>query len=330
MRYESQSKRLWRLISPIVLYYGITFVASIFGSMIVTLQIMQSSTATDETQLIEELMMKAMDMSVPVVCVSAIITIPFLWRMMRKDRKNYKTKGDLTSLKKGTLIFAFIAGICGSVAGSILVTVSQMGEVFEGYEEVATEVFSYDIVLQLIVLGVVAPIVEELIYRGLIYQRLKGFATVRQAFIISSLLFGLTHGNLIQAIYGFFMGLLLAYVYEKYKTLAAPILCHCGANLISVVLSTMNITIETVWVPMGVTIGCVVVVYLMIKAIERFVNVTVVPNELYVDIGVMEEYSMDHPSGNYTWRQETKTEEDKEEKRTFSVEDYYPKRDEED
>ena len=328
MRYESQPKSIWRLISPIVLYYGITFIVSIFGSMIVTLQIMQSSTATDEAQLIDELFMKAMDMSVPVVCISAIITIPFLLRMMRKDRKNYKTKGDLTSLKKGTFIFCFISGICGSVAGSILVTVSQMGEVFEGYEEVATQIFSYDIVLQLIVLGVVAPIVEELIYRGLIYQRLKGFATIRQAFIISSLLFGLTHGNLIQAIYGFFMGLLLAYVYEKYKTLAAPILCHCGANLISVVLSMMNITIESVWIPMGVTVGCVIVVYLMIKAIERFVNVSVVPNEFYVDIGVMEEQPADQTMGNYTWRQETKAE-DKEEKRTYSVEDYYPKRNDE-
>ncbi len=328
VQYESNSKRLWRLISPIILYYGITFIVSIFGSMIVTLQIMQTSTATDEAQLMDELFIKAMDMSVPVVCISAIITIPLLLRSMRKDRKLYKTKPDLKLLKKSSLIYCFLAGIFGSVAGSIVVTVSQMGEVFEGYEAVATEVFSYDIILQLVVLGIAAPLVEELIYRGLIYQRLKGFMNVRQAFIISSLLFGLTHGNFIQAVYGFAMGLLLAYVYEKYKTLAAPILCHCGANLISVVLSVMNITIESIWVPMGVAIGCLLLVYVIINLIHRFVQVPMIPNELYVDIGVMEENHNSDSTGNYSWRHEAETE-TKEEKRTFSVEDYYPKRDEE-
>ncbi len=321
MQYENSSKRLWKLISPIVLYYAVTFVVSIFGSMIATMQILETTTATDMDQLMNELIIKAMDMSVPMVFISSIITIPLLLRSMNKDRKNHKTKPDLKVLNKWSLIYSFLAGIFGSVAGSILVTLSQIGSVFNGYEEVATEVFSYDIIFQVIVLGIAAPVVEELIYRGLIYQRLKEFVNVRQAFIISSLLFGLTHGNLIQVLYGFAMGLLLAYVYEKYKTLTAPILCHCGANLISIVLSVLNVTIESIWIPLGIAVVCLVLVYVTINVIHRFVRVPEIPNESYVDIGVMEEIHKD-----YSWRHEDKT---KEEKKTFSVDDYYPKRDEE-
>jgi len=47
---------------------------------------------------------------------------------------------------------------------------------------------------------------------------------------ISALLFGVFHGNIVQGIYGTLMGLLIAYVYEKYDNFIAPVIIHVAAN----------------------------------------------------------------------------------------------------
>ena len=49
--------------------------------------------------------------------------------------------------------------------------------------------------------------------------------------LISALIFGGLHGNWVQAVYGTLMGILWAWVYEKYAGFLAPVLVHMVANL---------------------------------------------------------------------------------------------------
>ena len=49
--------------------------------------------------------------------------------------------------------------------------------------------------------------------------------------MVSGLLFGLFHGNLVQAVYATLLGIVLAIVYEIYDSILAPILFHAVANL---------------------------------------------------------------------------------------------------
>ena len=52
-----------------------------------------------------------------------------------------------------------------------------------------------------------------------------------------SILFGFSHGNLVQFLYAMGLGMLLAYVCEKYGSLKAPILLHVTANLTSLIIT---------------------------------------------------------------------------------------------
>ena len=54
------------------------------------------------------------------------------------------------------------------------------------------------------------------------------------AMVYSSVVFGVLHVNLVQMLYGFLLGLMLAYVYEKYGSLKAPAAAHMAMNLLSV------------------------------------------------------------------------------------------------
>jgi membrane protease YdiL (CAAX protease family) len=70
---------------------------------------------------------------------------------------------------------------------------------------------SEKISLMAIIVGVIiAPICEEIIFRGAVLRALQPYGT-NFAIVISALLFGLTHGFLFQAVNAFLLGLILAY-----------------------------------------------------------------------------------------------------------------------
>lgn len=99
-----------------------------------------------------------------------------------------------------------------------------------GYEQASETLLTGNWPLQLLVLLVAAPLLEELFFRGVLFMRLKELVTLQMAGLISAVCFGLYHGNLSQGIYGFFMGLFLAFSMEKSQTAAAPIMIHMAAN----------------------------------------------------------------------------------------------------
>ena len=82
-----------------------------------------------------------------------------------------------------------------------------------------------------------APLVEELIFRGLTLQYLKrtgaAFWTVN---VIQAFLFALGHLNLIQGSYAFLMGLLSGWLVMKYRSLWSGILLHTILNFTGILL----------------------------------------------------------------------------------------------
>lgn len=79
-----------------------------------------------------------------------------------------------------------------------------------------------------------APIVEEVAFRGVIFEHLKRRMPLIPAIIISSLFFGLWHRNPVQIFYTFFMGVIYAFAYAYTGKLLYPMLLHFLNNLLSV------------------------------------------------------------------------------------------------
>jgi membrane protease YdiL (CAAX protease family) len=75
---------------------------------------------------------------------------------------------------------------------------------------------------------VFAPLIEEFVFRGVIYARLNQKYTVWFAVFVSSLLFGLLHGEVFSAA---LFGALLCYSYQKSGRLIVPIIIHSLNNL---------------------------------------------------------------------------------------------------
>ena len=132
--------------------------------------------------------------------------------------------------KNGAALFA--AGAAVSLIFRLLFSLLRV----PGYGEAEQNLLTGTLWLELSVLLLAAPLLEEFFFRGVLYGRLKELFSPGVSMVLTAVLFGLYHGNLSQGIYGFFMGIFLAWSMEHFKTVKAPFVIHMAANAAAIVL----------------------------------------------------------------------------------------------
>ena len=80
-----------------------------------------------------------------------------------------------------------------------------------------------------------------MIFRGVLFNRMKRYVPVILAVIISSAMFGIYHGNVVQAVYAFFAGCLFAWIYHKRGCFGEAVLLHGIMNIVGFLLTYYNL-----------------------------------------------------------------------------------------
>lgn len=93
--------------------------------------------------------------------------------------------------------------------------------------------------LTIIYTCVVAPVTEELLYRGFVQ---KAFSKVSQRFgiVMSALFFGLGHGNIAQFALAFLLGIFLGYISVKHNSIIPSMIVHAAVNILSTVITVKD------------------------------------------------------------------------------------------
>lgn len=93
--------------------------------------------------------------------------------------------------------------------------------------------------LVIVAIVVLAPIAEEVFFRGVAFNAWLAERGRRFAYIGSAVLFAAIHASLISLLPIFLLGLALAWVYRRTRSLLAPIAMHATVNGISVTLALL-------------------------------------------------------------------------------------------
>lgn len=124
--------------------------------------------------------------------------------------------------------------------------------------------------------GLGAPIAEEILFRGLVLRSLEPFGK-RFSIVVSSVLFGLFHGNMSQAPFAILVGLVLAYVTLEYNIVWAMVLHMFNNLIVSDTLTRVGELILgewgallTVFVILGFSLAALVAVVLWRKKIGAY------------------------------------------------------------
>lgn len=151
----------------------------------------------------------------------------------------FQTTGLTFKMLVSYCVISFFIRYVGGLAGVAFEMI------FSGADmSVGTEMMNYENPKTIAVTAVyacfVAPVTEELMYRGFV---LKNLSRVGQRFgiIMSALLFGLMHGNVSQFIFAFFMGVFFAHIDVKHNSLLPSMIVHAFANTVSVVISYSSV-----------------------------------------------------------------------------------------
>lgn len=153
-----------------------------------------------------------------------ILTMLLLMPIFYKAFKKYKVKSKL-ELKKVTI--SILIGISISLIYNIIIlNINIIFPFTSAFKE------NNDLIIKkLICSGICGPILEEFLFRGIVYNKLKEFNKQKSSALITSLIFSLVHFDIANSIYAFLVSLIFIYLYEKYKSLKYPIIMHMSLNI---------------------------------------------------------------------------------------------------
>lgn len=165
--------------------------------------------------------------------VSSAVTIVALLVLAKFKKRKFSDHTSLyfTPLKNPRIWAAIPAAISLQSVVIFIINIIPFPEsVLESYNALYSFIGESPLWLEILSVVVLAPIVEELVFRGCIHSRLRRSMKPLTAAIISAFIFGVAHGHIISATYAFILGLVLTYLYEKYNSVIVSIIFHMAFN----------------------------------------------------------------------------------------------------
>ena len=131
-------------------------------------------------------------------------------------------------------MLCFLA-VTSALGLNLLLALSRIMLLSDAFRETAAAQAAVPVWMGVLLYGIAAPFSEEVLFRGMFYRKAReAFGGEKRrwaASIFSALLFGIYHGNLVQGIYAFLIGILLCMVYERAGKLSAAVMFHGAGNL---------------------------------------------------------------------------------------------------
>ena len=166
-----------------------------------------------------------------IVCLYVLIP---MWRKEQSNNLIYRSKNNWA----GTTFATIIMSLGYSLLVSLLITISDFYFHFVT-DKLAEILVRGDLLVRFITGVIIAPIIEELCFRGLVLNRLLTYTKAWAALIIQSVLFGLIHMNFPQGLKSFFCALLLGLLYIRFRQLWPCIASHAVINLFAILVSIL-------------------------------------------------------------------------------------------
>lgn len=211
--------KFWQVIYPIGIYYVVSSIAYFFLGMLL---------GDDK----ETYMMRQM--------ICGALTIPVVLSFFREDQQfeNVVYGKDKKIFSMQTIWYMVLSVASGAMLGiavNNLIAMTPLMQMSEGFQEANHAFFGGEIIYEFLGSCLVIPIAEELLYRGVVFKRLRMFWGVRPAIVLSAVIFGIMHVNLVQFLYAGILGVLLAFLMHRTGKLYAPIWGHIAANVVAIV-----------------------------------------------------------------------------------------------
>lgn len=172
-----------------------------------------------------------------IIMISAIIFIPLFAHIYKK----YHVKED-NKPNNQNIIILIITGITIAISLNIIIYLANLKWNFtDAYDST-----NNNYIIALLATGILGPIIEELLFRGIVYEKLNKIWNNQFASILSVIIFAIFHNGISQIIYASIIGTLLIIVYKKYGIIGSSIV-HISANSVIALAIISIISLPKIW-----------------------------------------------------------------------------------
>ena len=196
------------------------------------------------------LIVDSMDQRIGVIlAVSAILSLLmyiFIWRLRKRDFISQCKLNRFSSVKDicmGTLL-GFSANFVISLILVILTMIPLFSHTFAEYQQFISILSAKNLIPAFIGIGFLGPIMEEILFRGMISAELSELFSFPTVLILQGIIFGVYHGNVVQAAYAAILGFLFGYCSYKSNSLYPAIAAHIAMNSTSLLLTLPSVTTQ--------------------------------------------------------------------------------------
>ncbi len=268
----------------VLLYFGAQVIVSSVVAFIISFQIgyenARSGIRYDAIKVVETMTQRLLGKTVIITLAASIIILLVLIIEFLIRKKSFFKEIKFEKMNPTYIIPIIFLGIGMNFLTSSLMEVLPIPEkLMEQYMEQSGVLNSGNMACNFMLIVFVAPLVEEVVFRGLVFTRFqKGMPTVLAA-TLSALIFGLAHGQIIWMTYAFVLGLVLSLIFVKTKSLMGNIFLHFIFNLVSGIMMLMeiedtseNTNLIFLIVSIGVTILSLVAILYLTKKSNQIIE----------------------------------------------------------
>lgn len=158
-----------------------------------------------------------------------------------QERFAFRVRGGGKRKEGGNRLCLLGLGLGMAVGCNFFFSLTGLTGMSADFQAVSERQMTAGLLTGLLLYGIFSPLAEEMIFRGVLFVRLKRFLPVTVAGFLSALLFGLYHGNIVQALYGLLAGCLFAWFYHKKGSFAQTVSLHGVMNVTGFLLTYLQV-----------------------------------------------------------------------------------------
>lgn len=211
------------LIWPILFGIGQIFICGLFVLLCSMKYSNEELTNALFTQYIHENMLW-------VLLIECIIFIPLFYHVYKKYRME-----NVSYCLRDIIQFILLSIIVSAILNFVIIFVKHMLGV-----SITTTSISVAVILST---GIIGPILEEFLFRGIVYGKLCIFFNSKKAFWLSIIIFAFFHSGIYDIVFAFLIGYLLTFIYQKYHDIRLSSLSHIAVNITSLLLSPLIVSL---------------------------------------------------------------------------------------
>lgn len=170
-----------------------------------------------------------------VMILAAGLTLLTLFLSFHIRRKNPLEEMHLRPVSAKPALLSLLLGAAAQVVVVVIISFIPLPEeMIEEMNQNGELLMQGPVALQFIDIAVITPILEEVIFRGLAFTRLRRGMRTGLAVVLSAVIFGAAHGTAVAFVYAGLLGVLCALLMRRHNdSILTPICCHAGFNAAS-------------------------------------------------------------------------------------------------